>query len=96
MMARLTPSSRAIEETVCYPAGPADRGRDDLLGSHARRPPKARAAGTDGVQALAGALDDQLAYDYLDNAVGASDALGFLVLPGADCEHCGHWRAPFD
>ena len=33
----------------------------DLLGSHGRRPPEARAAGTGGVQALAGALDDQLA-----------------------------------
>jgi hypothetical protein len=33
----------------------------DLLGSHGRRPPETRAAGAGGVQALAGALDDQFA-----------------------------------
>jgi hypothetical protein len=53
------------------------------------------AAAASGVQSLAGALDDQLADDYLDNAVGASDVLGCSVLPGADGEHCGHWRASF-
>jgi hypothetical protein len=33
----------------------------DLLGGQGRRPPEARAPGAGGVQALAGALDDQLA-----------------------------------
>src|SRR6185437_3012539 len=36
-------------------------GVADLLGGQGRRPPQARAAGAGGVQALAGALDDQLA-----------------------------------
>ena len=36
-------------------------GVADLLGGHGRRPPEARAAAAGGVQALAGALDDQLA-----------------------------------
>jgi hypothetical protein len=38
----------------------------------------------------------QVPIDYLDNAVGASDVSGGLVLPGADREHCGYWRASFE
>ena len=58
-----------------------------------------------GVAELAGAVFRRvvkrrarflIALDYLDNVVGASDGLGCLVLPGADCEHCGHWRASFE
>src|SRR6267142_1066693 len=60
MVARLTPSSRAMEETVL--SGRVSRSRAWLICSAVMaggRPGRAAAAG--GVQALAGALDDQFA-----------------------------------
>jgi len=45
----------------------------DLLGSHGRRPPQADAAGAGGVQALAGALDDQLADELRQRSEDVED-----------------------
>jgi hypothetical protein len=42
-------------------AGQQVAGVADLLGGHGRGPAETRAAGAGGVQALAGAFDDQLA-----------------------------------
>ena len=61
MVARLTASSRAMEETVL--SGRVSRSRAWRICSAvtSRWPPEALAAGAGGVQALAGAFDDQFA-----------------------------------
>ena len=56
MVARLTPSSRAVEDTVFARPGQQVAGMADLLGGQGRRPAQAHAAGAGGVQALPGAL----------------------------------------
>jgi hypothetical protein len=58
MVARLTPGDG--RDSVVRP-GQQIPGMTDLLGGHGRRTPEAHAAGPGGVQALPGALDDQLA-----------------------------------
>src|SRR5262249_37308879 len=67
--------------------------RDGLPGVQLGLAAAGAPVGPGGVESLAGALDDQFADDYLDNAVRASDGLGCLVLPGADCEHYCFRRA---
>jgi hypothetical protein len=60
MVDRLTPSNRAMLETLLL--GRVSRSRDwRICAGHRRGPAQALAPGAGGVQALAGALDDQLA-----------------------------------
>src|ERR1035441_10074630 len=73
MVARLTPSSREREETVL--SGRVSRSRACricsavMAGGRPRRTPRARA----GVQALAGALDDQLADELRERGEDMED-----------------------
>ena len=61
MVARLTPSSRAMEETVLSGRGEQVAGMADLLGGHGWRPTEPGDAAAGGIQSFAGALDDQFA-----------------------------------
>ena len=90
-----------MEETVLSGRGQQVAGLADLLGGHRRRPTEAHAAATGGV-ALVGALDDQLADDYLDKS-GRASGCGMLrvstnesivlvvVAPFSDGDHAVSW-----